>query len=43
LPGIYDFERYVMWKWWKNQIKEQGMKSKHAKRIRNKSKKKRER
>ncbi|MFX0032571.1 MAG: hypothetical protein ACFE8E_02910 [Candidatus Hodarchaeota archaeon] len=43
MPGIYDFERYIMWKWWRNQIKEQMIKNKHAKRRRYKSKKKRER
>ena len=39
MPGLHEFDEYVLYCWRKEQIKEQIKKNKHVKRIRDKVKK----
>ena len=39
MPGLHEFDEYVLYSWRKEQIKEQTKKNKHVKRIRDKIKK----
>ncbi|MFX1268409.1 MAG: hypothetical protein ACFFAK_10665 [Promethearchaeota archaeon] len=39
MPGLHEFDEYVLYSWRNEQIKEQIKKNKHVKRIRNKIKK----
>jgi len=39
MPGLHEFDEYMVYSWRREQIKEQMKKSKHVKRIREKVKK----